>query len=77
MLKYTLVNMLERSTLTSGVIACLLVVTVCYCAIVEIPVPDSLNYALTGVIGWFFGAKATDAARSTIRRVEDDNEKFR
>lgn len=64
MLKYTLANMLERSTLTSGVIALILVITVCYCAIIQIPVPDALNYALAGVIGWFFGAKSNAAAKS-------------
>lgn len=54
-------NLMERSTITSGVIAIVLVVTVCYCAVIGGETPPVLVAALGTVIGFFFSQKATDA----------------
>jgi hypothetical protein len=62
-------TLLEKSTLTSGVIAILLVVVACYCTIAQIPVPDYLAVALGTVVGFFFSSKAKDSEARAIRRL--------
>lgn len=70
MFKSVLARMLEQSTLTSGVIAILLVGTACYCVIAQIPTPDYLGTALGAVVGFFFGAKATVEQRRALSNAE-------
>lgn len=64
MYRYVLARMLESSTLTSGILALLLVSTVCYCVVAEIEVPEYLSLALTSVLGFFFGAKTGNISKS-------------
>ena len=53
----TFSRMFESSNFTSGVLALMLVVTMGYCVVNQLPVPESLSYAVASVIGYFFGAK--------------------
>ena len=59
-------KLLEESTITSGVIACGLIGTACYCVITETPLPEYLGLAMGTVIGYFFASKQSDAQ---IRRT--------
>jgi len=59
-------RLLEESTITSGVIAVILVGTACYCVVTQTPLPEYMGLALGTVIGYFF---ATKQAAATARRV--------
>lgn len=59
-------KMAEQSTLTSGLLAVVLVGTACYCAVMQIPLPDFLALALGTVIGFFFGGKVEKAVRERV-----------
>ena len=59
-------ELLDKSTITSGVIAMGLVGTACYCVITQTPLPEYMGLALGTVIGYFF---ATKQAAATARRV--------
>ncbi|GAH26768.1 unnamed protein product [marine sediment metagenome] len=48
-----------KSTIVSGIIALLLVVTACYAVVTETPVPDYFSYTLGLVTGFFFSEKVT------------------
>jgi hypothetical protein len=76
-LEATLARMLESSTLTSGLIALLLISTVMYCVVTGIEIPDVLTYSVSTIIGFFFGSKTSDqmkrasvAAERVIREVD-------
>ena len=57
----TLARMMESSTLTSGVIAILLIVALMYCIVGGGAVPDIFTYAISTIIGFFFGSRTSDA----------------
>ena len=61
-------DLLDKSTLVSGIIALALVGTCCYLWATGQPVPDLLASVLSVVIGFFFGAKTQKAinARSVV-----------
>jgi len=46
-----------KSTIVSGLLAVVIVSVICYLAIVQVPIPDVLVAACSGVIAFFFGAK--------------------
>ena len=50
-------DLLDKSTIVSGLITVGLVGTCCYLFATGQPVPELLAYALTTIIGFFFGAK--------------------
>jgi hypothetical protein len=54
-------KLLEKSTITSGVIAVGLIGTACYCVITETPLPEYMGIAMGTVIGYFFASKQADA----------------
>lgn len=60
--------LLEKSTITSGILAILLVSVTCYCAVAQIPIPDYLALALGTVIGFFFSSKAKDSERELKKK---------
>lgn len=49
--------LLEKSTLVSGAIAIMMIATVCYCVVMQIPLPEYFTFAFAVVVGFFFGAK--------------------
>ena len=51
-------GLLEQSTVTSGLVAVLLVGTASYCTIIGQTVPDYFSVAIGIVIGFFFSQKA-------------------
>jgi len=53
-------SLLEKSVVTSGVIAVMLVGTACYCVITGREIPQYLGLALGTVIGYFFSQKAAE-----------------
>lgn len=61
-------TLMEKSTITSGVLAIALVGTACYCAITETPVPEYITLSLGVVVGFFFSSKAKDAQVARIHR---------
>ena len=67
-------ELLEKSTIISGVVTVGLVGTCIYLWVVQQPVPDLLATALTLVLGYFFGAKATKAGadRQAYRQAYKD-----
>jgi hypothetical protein len=59
-------KLLEQSVLTSGLVACALIGTACYCTIAQIPLPEYLGLAIGTVIGYFFSQKASAAQARRI-----------
>lgn len=59
-------ELLEKSTLVSGAVTLLLVGTACYLFAIQAPVPDLLGYALTTILGFFFGAKVQKASDAYV-----------
>ena len=62
--------LLEKSTLTSGVLSVLLVGSVCYLAIVGKPIPDLLTVSTGTIMGFFFGVKVEASYR--IRQLRGE-----
>jgi len=63
-------KLVEKSTITSGIIAICLVGTACYCVIAQLSMPDYFLMALGTVIGFFFTSKVKDeAARSAVALI--------
>lgn len=60
-------ELLDKSVIVSGVVTVALVGTCCYLFAIQAPVPELLQYALTTILGFFFGAKAQRAA--SARRI--------
>lgn len=54
-------KLLEKSTITSGLIACALIGTACYCTIAQVPLPEYLGLAIGTLMGYFFASKQADA----------------
>lgn len=54
-------ELLDKSTITSGILACALIGTACYCVITETPLPEYMGIAMGTVIGYFFASKQADA----------------
>jgi hypothetical protein len=54
-------KLLEKSVITSGIIAVALVGTACYCVIAQVALPDYFGIALGTCIGYFFSQKASEA----------------
>lgn len=54
----------ERSTVTSGILAILVVGTACYCTVTQTPAPEYLSFALGAIIGFFFSSKMKDEAQA-------------
>lgn len=52
--------LLEKSTITSGFLASMLVGVASYCTIAQIPVPEYFTFAIGAVVAWFFTSKAKD-----------------
>jgi len=52
-------KLLEKSVLTSGLIALVLVATACYCVVAGVEMPEFFTLALGTVIGYFFSEKAS------------------
>lgn len=63
-------DLLEQSTLISGIIALGLVGTSCYLAITGQPIPDMLAAATMAVVGFFFGAKTEKSATSLSPKMK-------
>lgn len=61
-------ELLERSTLISGVIAVGMIGTACYCVVSRTPVPDYFTLPLGVIIGYFFSAKASNAYKNRAKR---------
>jgi len=59
-------RLLKESTITSGIIAVLLVGTACYSVVAQIPLPEYFGLALGAVIGYFFSQKQADAEARRI-----------
>jgi len=57
-------KLMEKSTITSGIIALCLVITSCYCVVAQVAMPDYFLMALGTVIGFFFTSKVKDEASS-------------
>ena len=55
-------ELLEKSVIVSGVVTIALVGTSCYLFAIQAPIPELLGYALTTILGFFFGAKVTQEA---------------
>jgi len=51
-------KLLEQSTLTTGVLAVCLTVTVCIMSVMSLPVPQELMTAEYIILAFFFGAKS-------------------
>jgi len=58
---------LDRSTIVSGLIALGFCATVCYLAAMGMEIPDVLSNATLLILGWFFGAKATNAGNKAVQ----------
>lgn len=50
-------SLLQQSVIISGLLALILVSSVCYLAVTGGPVPDVLHNALGLILGFFFGAR--------------------
>ena len=50
-------ELFSRSVIVTGMIALVLIITVCVLAILQRPIPDILLYLVSVVTGFFFGAK--------------------
>ena len=62
-------SLLEKSVVTSGVIAVMLVGTACYCVITGREIPQYLGLALGTVIGYFFSQKAAEQRIAVAKGV--------
>ena len=56
-------RLLEKSTITSGILATMLIASVCYLAVTQQPIPDLLTVATSTLLGFFFGSKVESAYR--------------
>lgn len=56
-------QLLEKSTITSGALAVMLVGSMCYLAVTSQPIPDLLTVSTSTVLGFFFGAKVERSYR--------------
>lgn len=54
-------TLMEQSTITSGVIAVILVMVASYCVITGTEIPDFYAMGLGTVLGYFFSEKVRDA----------------
>ncbi len=64
-------TLMEKSTITSGVIAIMVVAIMGYCAIYGIAVPDYMIMTLGAIIAFFFISKAKDGdMREANRRMD-------
>lgn len=62
-------NLVEKSTITSSILALVFAGTASYCAIAQVPIPDYIALALGTIVGFFFSSKLKDeAARAYSRR---------
>jgi len=61
-------DLLQESVILSGLVALALVFTCCYLMATGQPVPELLAFALTSVLGYFFGAKVEKVQQA--RRVK-------
>ena len=64
---YRFWDLLEKSTLVSGVIAVGIVAAIIYLACTSQPIPDILGNSALIIIGFFFGAK-TQATGASLAR---------
>lgn len=53
--------LLERSVIVSGFIATTVIGAIVYLSVTNQPIPELLGNAALIIIGFFFGAKSTDA----------------
>jgi len=60
-------TLLEQSTITSGLIALVLVGTACYLSAMGQEIPEPLTIALGVVVGFFFSDKASKANLSNAK----------
>jgi biotin transporter BioY len=72
-----LLDMLEKSTLISGIIATGLIGAVIYLSIVNQPIPELLQNAALIIVGFFFGAKTQNSASIAAlkRSIMDSGER--
>lgn len=56
-LKVALVNLIQDKTIVQGGVALVIVFTICYMYINQIPVPEVLVGVLLLVLGYYFGGK--------------------
>lgn len=66
-------DLLEKSTIVSGILAVGVVVTYCYMTVTTQYVPEELQIITVMILGWFFGAKTTDAGYRALRRRAEAN----
>ena len=60
-MKSALYDLFASSAILTGLIAVLLIGTVCYMLIMGIPIPPLLESLVTLVVGYFFGNKTSAA----------------
>lgn len=64
----TFKQMALESTLTQGIIAVCLVLTICYLYIAQGDAPDSLVGLLGVILGFYFRSKASNEVRANIAK---------
>jgi FtsH-binding integral membrane protein len=62
-------KLVEKSTITSGLLALMLAGTACYCVISQTSMPEYFLMALGTVIGFFFTSKIKD--ESALKATKD------
>jgi len=62
-------QLLEKSTITSGALAVMLVGSMCYLAIIGQPIPDLLTVSTSTILGFFFGSKVERSYRANAQEV--------
>ena len=55
-------DLLDKSVIVSGIVTVALVGVCCYLFAIQAPVPELLGYALTTILGFFFGSKVQKVA---------------
>lgn len=60
-------GLLEKSVIVSGFIAVTVVGSIVYLSVTGQPIPELLGNAALIIIGFFFGAKTTDAGYRAMR----------
>jgi len=60
-------KLLEQSTITSGIIALIMVGTACYALVMGIELPEFFSVALGTILGYFFSEKAGKARLAHLK----------
>ena len=60
-------DLVEKSTIVSGLIALGVVAAIIYLACIRQPIPDLLGNSALIIIGFFFGAKSQQSGNAAVR----------